>query len=61
MASPGVFLAPVFAGWWYDRVESYYLPLWIFTGFFAVGALSFALMRKPKTRVVQEAFASDLV
>ena len=61
VASPGVFLAPVFAGWWYDRVESYYLPLWIFTGFFAVGALSFALMRKPKTRVVQEAFASDLV
>jgi OFA family oxalate/formate antiporter-like MFS transporter len=47
-SSPGVFLAPVFAGWWYDRVESYTLPLWVFTIFFALGALSFALMRKPK-------------
>jgi MFS family permease len=46
-ASPGVFLAPVFAGWWYDRHESYTTPLWLFTGFFALAALSFALMRKP--------------
>ena len=46
-SSPGVFLAPVFAGWWYDRAESYTLPLWIFTTFFVLGALSFALMRKP--------------
>ncbi len=46
-SSPGVFLAPVFAGWWYDRVESYTLPLWIFTTIFGLGALSFALMRKP--------------
>jgi MFS family permease len=47
-SSPWVFLAPVFAGWWYDRVESYTLPLWVFTIFFSLGALSFALMRKPK-------------
>ena len=47
-SSPWVFLAPVFAGWWYDRVESYTLPLWVFTIFFGLGALSFALMRKPK-------------
>jgi sugar phosphate permease len=47
-ASPGVFLAPVFAGWWYDQMESYALPLWVFTSFFGLGALSFALMRKPE-------------
>ena len=47
-SSPGVFLAPVFAGWWYDRSESYTLPLWVFTLFFGLGALTFALMRKPQ-------------
>jgi MFS family permease len=47
-SSPGVFLAPVFAGWWYDRVESYAFPIWVFTLFFGLGALIFALMRKPK-------------
>jgi MFS family permease len=46
-SSPGVFLAPVFAGWWFDRVESYTLPIWVFTIFFGLGALTFALMRKP--------------
>ena len=46
-SSPGVFLAPVFAGWWYDRVENYALPLWVFTIFFGLGAVFFALMRKP--------------
>ena len=61
LSSPGVFLAPVFAGWWYDRVESYYLPIWIFTIFFGIGALSFALTRKPKARVAQEALASEPV
>ena len=53
-ASPGVFLAPVFAGWWYDRVENYTLPLWVFTGFFGLGALSFGLMRKPKRVQISE-------
>ena len=47
-SSPGVFLAPVFAGWWYDRAESYTLPLWVFTVFFGLGALFFASMRKPE-------------
>ena len=47
-AAPGIFLAPVFAGWWYDREESYALPLWVFTIILAVGALSFGLMRKPR-------------
>ena len=55
VASPGVFLAPLFANWWFDRTESYSLPLWIFTGFFAIGALSFAIMRKPKIRMAEEA------
>ena len=47
-SSPGVFLAPVFAGWWYDRVESYALPIWVFTIFFGLSALTFAIMRKPE-------------
>ena len=53
VSSPGVLLAPVFAGWWYDRTEalgdpSYAFPLWVFTGFFALSALGFAIMRKPR-------------
>ena len=47
MTSPGIFIAPVFAGWWYDRSESYALPLWVFTAIFAVSAISFGAMRKP--------------
>ena len=47
-SSPGVFLAPVFAGWWYDRTEGYALPLWVFAILFGLGALTFALMRKPR-------------
>ncbi len=59
VASPGVFLAPVFANFWFDRTESYTLPLWIFTAFFGMGALSFALMRKPKVRAAQEVPVSN--
>ena len=59
VASPGVFLAPVFANFWFDRTESYSLPLWIFTAFFGMGALSFALMRKPKVRAAQEVPVSN--
>ena len=47
-SSPGVLLAPVFAGWWFDRTASYTLPLWVFTICFGLGALSFAILRKPK-------------
>ena len=52
-SSPGVLMAPVFAGWWYDRTladdlaGSYAMPLWVFTGFFALSSLCFAIMRKP--------------
>ena len=53
VSSPGVLLAPVFAGWWYDRTAalddaSYAFPLWVFTGFFAMSAFCFAIMRKPR-------------
>ena len=53
LSSPGVLMAPVFAGWWYDRTgaqgdPSYAFPLWVFTGFFALSALCFAIMRKPR-------------
>ena len=59
-SSPGVFLAPVFAGWWYDRAESYALPIWVFTALFALGALSFALMRKPnRVRLAAKGAISD--
>jgi len=61
VASPGVFLAPVFANLWFDHAQSYSLPLLIFTAFFGFGALSFALMRKPKIGVAQEAPASSLI
>ena len=37
-SSPRVLLAPVFAGWWYDRVESYIFPHWIFTALIGLGA-----------------------
>ena len=45
---PGVLLAPVFVGWWYDHHQSYTVPLWIFTGVFGLGALIFAVMRRPR-------------
>lgn len=47
-SSPGVLMAPVFAGWWYDQAESYALPIWVFTVFFGLSAITFAMMRKPK-------------
>ena len=46
-SSPGVLLAPVFAGWWYDRTQDYAFSIWVFTIFFGLSALAFALMRKP--------------
>jgi MFS family permease len=49
---PGVLLAPVFVGWWFDIHGNYTLPLWIFTGVFGLGALTFGLMRSPRTRVL---------
>jgi sugar phosphate permease len=45
---PGVFLAPVFVGWWYDQHQSYTLPLWMFTAVFALGAVTFMVTRQPR-------------
>ena len=43
-------MAPVFVGWWYDVHQNYALPLWIFAAVFALGALTFAVMRNPQSR-----------
>jgi MFS family permease len=45
---PGVLLAPVFVGWWYDQHQSYTVPLWIFTAVFGLGAIAFTVMRRPR-------------
>ena len=55
---PGVLLAPVFVGWWFDQQGSYTVPLWIFTGVFALGALTFAVMRNPQTRHIPPQFTA---
>ena len=47
---PGVLLAPVFVGWWYDIHQNYAMPLWIFAVVFALGALTFGFMRNPQAR-----------
>jgi MFS family permease len=44
---PGVLAAPVFLGWWYDHHHSYALPLWLYTGVSLVGALTFAVLKRP--------------
>jgi MFS family permease len=44
---PGVLGAPVFLGWWYDHHHSYALPLWLYTGVSLVGALTFAVLKRP--------------
>ena len=51
---PGVLLAPVFVGWWYDVQGSYTVPLWIFTVVFGFSALTFAVMRRPPAGATQE-------
>jgi len=46
---PGVLCAPVFLGWWYDHHHSYALPLWLYTGVSLVGALTFAVLKRPSS------------
>jgi MFS family permease len=46
---PGVLLAPVFVGWWFDVYGNYVVPLWIFAAVFGLGALTFGVMRRPQT------------
>jgi MFS family permease len=44
---PGALGAPVFVGWWYDHHHSYAFPLWLYTGVSLVGALTFAVLKRP--------------
>ena len=44
---PGALFAPVFLGWWYDHHHSYAFPIWIYTGVSLVGALTFAVLKRP--------------
>jgi MFS family permease len=44
---PGALGAQVFLGWWYDHHHSYTFPLWIYTGVSLVGALTFAVLKRP--------------
>jgi MFS family permease len=44
---PGALCAPVFVGWWYDHHHSYAFPIWIYTGVSLVGALTFAVLKRP--------------
>ena len=45
---PGALCAPVLVGWWYDHHHSYAFPLWIYTGVSLVGALTFAVLKRPR-------------
>ena len=44
---PGALGAPVLVGWWYDHHHSYAFPIWIYTGVSLVGALTFAVLKRP--------------
>jgi hypothetical protein len=39
----------VFVGWWYDHHHSYALPIWIYTAVSLVGALTFAVLKRPSS------------
>ncbi len=41
------FLSPIYAGWIFDRTESYHLVILVFSAIFAIAAGSFALLRRP--------------
>lgn len=51
---PGVLLAPVFVGWWFDVHGDYVVPLWIFAAVFGLGALTFGVMRNPQSGSLAE-------
>ena len=50
---PGVLLAPVFVGWWFDGHGDYTVPLWIFTAVFGLSALTFGVMRRPLAEAIE--------
>jgi len=49
---PGALFAPVFVGWWYDHHHSYAFPIWIYTGVSLVGALTFAVLKRPPSNAL---------
>jgi MFS family permease len=55
---PGVLCAPVLVGWWYDHHHSYAFPIWIYTGVSLVGALTFAVLKRPPSDVPATAAGS---
>jgi len=57
---PFALAAPWFVGWWFDAHGNYTVPLWIFTVVFAFGALTFGLMRRPKSEGPYPADAATL-
>jgi hypothetical protein len=52
---PGALCAPLFTGWWYDHHHSYAFPIWLYTGVSLMGALTFAVLKRPPS----EASAAD--
>jgi MFS family permease len=50
---PGVLFAPVFVGWWYDHYHSYAFPIWIYTVVSLVGALTFAVLKRPPSNALE--------
>ena len=59
-----LFVAPIFVGWWADRTGcgssivstaegcSYAFPMWVAVSVLGVASLSFAMLRRPKRRLV---------
>jgi MFS family permease len=43
----GALGSPVFLGLWYDQHHSYTVTLWLYTGVLPVGALTFAVLKRP--------------
>ena len=40
--------SPAFVGWWFDRTESYTVPIWISIVLFGLAALCFVMLRRPQ-------------
>lgn len=47
------FISPLYAGWIFDRTNSYSFVLWTFAGVLLVTAVLFALLRRPERRAAR--------
>jgi MFS family permease len=56
---PGVLCAPVFVGWWYDHHHSYAFPIWIYTVVSLLGALTFAVLKRPASQTTTQGLATE--